>query len=416
MQTLHALFAIALVAFVGLAGCANNGTTPTPSNDTTPTPTTPASPTSPTVPVTPPVTPPTTPTIPTLPVIGNVTNFTTPSITAVYVVSLTDRVSAGGDADVCWRVEGSGTIGHTAVHFDTVSHPNATAFTEYAAGAVYPDNGPANTTSGTFALPGTFCGQIRDLNQTVYLRAHALAAGPPASQLLSAEKVVPVGTAGNITFSDGFREIAGPSGSNRVCWTVSGITGTTTHTAIHFDNVSHPNGTFADFAGGAVYPNNAAANAVNVTVPGEFCGNVTMPARGGTLYMVAHIIFNGTHYHSEERNVVSASRLSVTGGLPQLAPAGSKVQVCWRAEGLGSSPHTALHWDTTSHPNATSFADYAGGTVYPNDAASQSTVTLPGPFCGNLTMPSNGTIYFRPHAIFDGNFQDLGPEYAIRVA
>jgi len=392
MKHIRAMLAIAIVGFGAVAGCTNSGTTPTPSGTTPPATPTPTA--SPTVPA---------------------TSVTEPSIRAVYVVSLTDSVGPGADAEVCWRVEGNGAIGHTAVHFDAASHPNATSFTEYAGGTVYPNNS-APASSATFALPGTFCGEIRGVRATTYLRAHALAAGVPPSEALSAEKVVPLDGSRNITFSTGFREIAPPSGASRVCWLVTGLTGTTTHTAIHFDNVSHPGGTFADYAGGAVYPNNAAPTAVNVSLPGEFCANVTMPARG-TLHMVAHVIHNGDHHHSEERNVVAVSRMSATGGLPALAVGGRVVNICWRAEGFGSTQHTAIHWDTRSHPNATAFGEYAGGAYYPDNAApTDGPWTLPGPFCAGVTMPASGALYFRPHAIFDGAFHDLGPEYVIRVA
>lgn len=414
-----ALIAIAVLVMTALAGCARPDATPTPATNVTPTAATPtptptptATPTVPTT-VTPPTPIPSVPTVPTPPT--PVANLTQATITGVTVVSLTDSVTTGGTADVCWRVEGNGTIGHTAIHFDTTPHPNATAFADYAGGAVYPDNGPP--TGVNHALPGVFCAQLRELNQTVYLRAHALAAGPPASQMLSAEKSVPVNRTGNITFVN-FREIFPAGFSNNICWSVAGLTGTSTHTAIHWDNVSHPNATaFSEYAGGAAYAGNLDPAGFNVTVPGEFCANVTMPANGGALYMRAHVIFNGTHHLSEERVVVSASRLSVSGGLPTVATAGSAVNVCWRVEGNGNTTHTAIHWDTASHPNAVNFTDYAGGAEYPNNGAPTSGPwDLPGPFCANLTMPASGTIYFRPHIIFAPGLQELGPEYRIRVA
>jgi hypothetical protein len=139
-----------------------------------------------------------------------------------------------------------------------------------------------------------------------------------------------------------------------------------------------------------------------------------MPADGGVLYMRAHIILDGAHYLSEERNVKVAPRVHVSGGLPASAPAQSAVEVCWRSEGTGTVTHTALHWDTTSHPNATAFAEYVGGAVYPdNGPATGVTHTLPGEFCAELTMPASGTLYFRPHTIYPG--QELGPEYSIAV-
>lgn len=424
MKRTLTLLAIALVAASALAGCAGNEAPPTPTPSPTPaavtptpTPTPTATPTIPTS-VTPPptvvptVTPPTVvPTPPTPPT--PVANATPASLTGVTVVSLTDSVATGGTADVCWRVDGSGTIGHTAIHFDTTSHPNATAFADYAGGAIYPNNGPA--TGVPYALPGTFCAQLPSLNATVYLRAHALAAGTPPTQMLSVEKSVPVNVTSNITFMN-FREIFPANFTNNICWSVSGFNGTSTHTAIHYDNASHPNATsFGEYALGASYPGNFTAANVSVTVPGEFCANVVMPA-SGALWMRAHIVFNGTHALSEERVVVVASRLSVSAGLPAAATAGSAVNVCWRVEGAGNTTHTALHWDNASHPDAVTFGAYAGGAVYPSNAAANGGPwDLPGPHCANLTMPASGAIYFRPHVIFAPGLQELGPEYMIRV-
>lgn len=406
MQRTSALLAIVIVA-AAFAGCTGNKTTPTPtSNTVTPSATPAATPTATgTVPT---VTPAVTPVVPT-----PVGNLTQPSLASIHVVSLTDAVATGGTADVCWRVDGNGTLGHTAVHFDTVSHPNATSFTEYPQ-AVYPDNGPA-TTTGTFKLPGTFCAQLKTLNQTIYLRAHALAAGTPPSQMLSVEKIVPVGANSTITFVN-FREIFPMSFDNNVCWRVSNLNGTSTHTAVHFDTVSHPNSTsFTDYKLGAGYPTGFTAANVSVTLPGEFCTDIKM---NQTLYMRAHVIdANSTHHLSEERVVEPASRLSITGGLPAVATPASVVNVCWRAEGSGISVHTAVHWDTASHPDATTFTVYPNA-IYPNNgpATTSGNFTLPGPFCANLTLPASGTVYFRPHAIFAGGFSEIGPEYSIRVA
>lgn len=407
---LSTILAIVLVA-AALAGCANNGnnTTTTPTGNTT---TTPPATTPTTTTVVPTVTTPVPPTTPTPPVDLGAT------ITAVRVISLTDSAGSGGNADICWRVEGNGTIGHTAVHFDTVSHPNSTSFTDYPQ-AVYPDNGPA-TTTGTFKLPGTFCAQIRSLNATTYLRAHALAAGTPPTQKLSVEKVIPVNVTSTITIVN-FREIFPATFSNPVCWEITGLAGASTHTAVHFDTVSHPDSTdFGDYVAGAAYPGNFTPANVSVTLPGEFCGSISMPATGA-YWMRAHVIHNGTHYLSEERVVESASRVTVTNGLPAVAAAGSLVNVCWRVEGAGTTVHTALHHDTASHPaaNHTGFGQYVGGAVYPDNAPPTAQPwTLPGPFCANLTMPPSGTLFFRPHVFFGPGTtnSEIGPEYAIRVA
>lgn len=397
MQKTTLLLAVSMLAATALAGCTDGGSpTVTSPAGTTPASTTPTS-TTPTS---------TTPT--TTPTPGG--QNATVTVDDIYVVSLTDALDAAGTVNVCWRVDGEGAIGHTAIHYDTESHPNSTAFGDYDLGAVYPDNGPASGV--THDLPGTFCATI-PANETLYLRAHALV--PGSVNMLSAEKVVLVDEEQDITFTN-FLEVFPATFSAPVCWEIEGLTGTSTHTAVHFDSESHPNATsFAEYDLGAGYPTNTTAQSVNVTLPGEFCTSIDMPEDGDVLYMRAHLILNGTHYLSEERNVKIAPRVDVSGGLPATAAAGSLVNVCWRAEGAGTVAHTALHWDTTSHPEAQAFGEYVGGAVYPNNGpASGVTHELPGPFCANLTMPDSGAIYFRPHTIYPG--QELGPEYSIRVA
>lgn len=399
MPNLTLLLATALLATAALAGCTtgDDGT-----NTASPTTTSPATTSPATTPAATPVTsPPTTPD-------GTTSSGTT--VDDVYVVSLTDSLDAPGTVNVCWHVAGTGTVPHTAVHYDTQSHPGSTAFGDYELGAIYPDNGPASGV--THALPGTFCGTI-PANDTLYLRAHVLV--PDQVNMLSAEKVVLVGEDRDITFTN-FLEVFPATFTAPVCWRVDGLTGNSMHTAVHFDDESHPNSTsFGDYDLGAGYPRNFTAQNVSVTVPGEFCTDIDMPADGDVLYMRAHLILNDTHYLSEERNVRIAPRVDVSGGLPATAAASSMVNVCWRSEGSGNVAHTALHWDTTSHPDATAFGDYAGGAVYPNNGpATGVTHTLPGEFCADLPMPASGSIYFRPHTIYPG--QELGPEYSIRVA
>lgn len=403
MQNISRLLAIVLVA-AALAGCANGGddktTTPT-STGTTPTTSATPTPTS-TVPT---VTPPSVPVTPTTPVGGIVAA----SVSRVYVVSSPEHAANGTNADVCWRVEGTGTITHTALHFDTASHPDGD-FAAYR-DAVYPNNGPA---VGQHKLPGVFCAKIGPISGTVYYKAHGMV--DPAHSAVSTEETIIAGSGNNTADLIGAPEVFPAGLSYNFCWEIPGLTGTSPHTAIHWDTVSHPTGGFEAYAN-ASYPNNGAATTTgSFALPGPFCANITMPT-SGTLYLRAHALANGASYLGPERSVVVAPRVAVSGGLPATAAAGSKVNVCWRAESSGTSPHTALHFDTASHPNATSFTDYADA-VYPNNgpATTSGTFALPGPFCADLTMPPSGTLYFRPHAIYPApGGQELGPEYSIRV-
>ena len=402
MKTFSQLFAIVIVA-AAFAGCANNGGNTDTNTTTTPTTATPAATPSAT-PVVPSVTPPTTPTLPT-----PVTGVTDATVSRVYVVSAPEKAGNGTNAEVCWRVEGTGTITHTALHWDTTPKGEA-SFAAYA-NAVYPNNGPA---VGSHALPGTFCATLGPVSGTIYYKAHAMV--DPTKSQLGPEEVIIAGSGNNTIDLVGAPDVFTANQTWNFCWELPGSSETVTHTALHFDTTSHPNATtFSDYPD-AVYPNNGAASGVSHTMPGPFCANITMPA-SGTLFIRAHAILAGGHALGPERSVAVGPRIAVSGGLPATAAAGSTVEVCWRAEGSGASTHTALHWDTTSHPAATSFSDYPNA-VYPDNGPAQGvTHTLPGPFCADLTMPSSGSLYFRPHAIYPApGGQVLGEEYQIRVA
>lgn len=286
-RSLSMIAAFVLLA-AALAGCTDGTDEVT---TTTPTTTTPATTTPATT--TPTTTSPVVPTV-TTPSTGNLTA----SIDDVIVISAPDRVDENGQAAVCFRVLGNGTIPHVAVHFDTASHPNATGFADYKGDAAYPDNA---TAASPVTLPGTFCSWLKPTDKTLYYRAHALAT--PTSQELSIEKALEVGVA-NITFSGDTPEVARAGGNVTVCWTTPGRTGTVAHTAIHFDNASRPgNVTFSAYKGGAAYPDNGPATGVNHTLPGPFCADLTMPA-SGALWFRAHAVVDGAHLLSVERSVV----------------------------------------------------------------------------------------------------------------
>src|SRR5205823_4498249 len=84
--------------------------------------------------------------------------------------------AANSNTTVCWKGSGTGNSPHTAVHTDSVSHPNSTLFSDYAGTAYYPNNGPA-TLNGTFALPGPFCADVTMPSRgTLYVVPHAVSA------------------------------------------------------------------------------------------------------------------------------------------------------------------------------------------------------------------------------------------------
>lgn len=301
MKTPTLLLGLVVVA-AAFAGCANEGTTPTPTTTTgttTPTPTT----TTPTATTTTPTIPTTvTPVVPTP--VNNTTSNATSVIRAVHLTSVEDWVDTGDAALVCWRVEGSGKIPHTAVHYDNASH-DTSLFSDYKLGAMYPENRTTPDPAG-YALPGTFCTNVPTDAVTsgagndtasavvIFLRAHALA--PPALPgNLSSERAIEVGARTLVHFVTEIPEEMAGGENFTACWRVpSSVTGNATsvpHTAIHYDNVTHPglSAAFSAYAGGAVYPGNATSQQGPYNLTETFCANVPVP-ESGTIYFRAHVL------------------------------------------------------------------------------------------------------------------------------
>src|SRR5205823_2452156 len=121
------------------------------------------------------------------------------AISKVFVLSAPDRVAPGSQANVCWRVEGSGKIPHTAIHFDAASHPNSTAFADYVGGAGYPGDGTTPAAAG-YVTPGPFCSNLKmPASGAIYFRAHELVPGSSINNL-SAEKSITVGRAVSVYY------------------------------------------------------------------------------------------------------------------------------------------------------------------------------------------------------------------------
>jgi len=402
---LRTITILTLVLMLGaaLAGCASN-TTPTPTTttmvSTTPTPTT-----------TPPTLPP--PTGPVMTVTANVGTVT--------VIAAADRAASGTGGNVCWRVEGVGHIPHTAIHWDTVSHPNSTTFLEYAGGASFPGGAAAADPNG-YDLPGVFCAPLTAGADTIHYRAHALNPGAvPAQSVISPERSLWSGAAPNgLDFVGDVPEVASPATSVIVCWQDDSL-GHIIHTTIHWDTVSHPNSnSSADYAGGNAYPDNATTvDPAGYDTPGRFCTNLRMPASGAIYFRAHELVPNSVNNLSHERSIVVAPAVSIVSA-PNKAAAGSSALVCWRVESVGGAthvPHTALHWDTTSHPASTAFSDYKGGAVYPGNgtAAAAAGYDLPGPFCADAKVPASGTLYLRAHVMLPGVRNEMSDEIEIQA-
>lgn len=175
MHKIATVLAIMLVA-ASLAGCAADEATPTPTTTTGATPTPTATPSPSPTPVL------TTPTVPT------VTPNVTAGPTSINITSYEANATAGGNATVCWRVEGTGVVPHTAIHFDNETHADDNVtFADYDGGARYPDNETAQAATG-YTLPGDFCTSIPvPATGTVYYRAHVMIS-PSVSSMLSDEE------------------------------------------------------------------------------------------------------------------------------------------------------------------------------------------------------------------------------------
>jgi hypothetical protein len=301
-----------------------------------------------------------------------------------------------------------------------VSHPNSTNFQDYVGGAAYADEA-SKTLTAKLAIPGAWCVNVPVGAGTIYYRAHAFVG---AQSVLSVEKTVTSG-AHPVDVAPYFPQLATQNSTVQLCWNATGP-GTSRHTAIHYDFVSHPNSTaFTDYAGGALYNDTASQTlSANLALPGHWCANLNVTSPNGAVYYLrAHALVNNsgteTSILGPERSVAVGPAVGVTNGLPEKAAANSDVLVCWRAEGADVVPHTAVHWDNVSHANDTgvTFASYHGGAAYPDNQTAQSGhYQLPGPFCTNLKMPASGTVFFVAHVLNPATGRnEISREYSIVV-
>lgn len=356
-------------------------------------------------------------------------------VLAVQLGEVPARAPAGSRVTVCWEVQGNGTIPRTSLLTDNASHQLSVNFEDYRGATLHPDNRTVPDPRG-YALPGTFCtGVMVPENNTMYLRAHAMAQ-PPG--VLSAEErsitpegaEQPMGLAAAVTFAGDVTGSAPAGSSVTVCWSVSGA-GRVPETTVRTDTESHaaePAATGASYDGPAYFPDNATArDPRGYALPGTFCTGVVVP-ENGTVYLRAHAVDStgGPGLLSpDERSITSqgggvpaglATRIGFSGTLPGSAAAGSSVTVCWSVEGSGRVPETSIRTDRASHagPDATA-ASYAGGAYYPSSTAAPdpSGYMLPNTFCTNVQVPGTPgeAIYLRPHILDrDGPPGKLGPE------
>lgn len=335
------------------------------------------------------------------------------SVTSVSILRAPENAPANSQAQVCWRVQGSGSIPHTAIHTDTTSHPGNAGFDAYGGPAYYPNNASA---ASAVTLPGEFCTNVNVGTQDVYLRAHAMTTAPG---MVSGEHRISIRASQDVVAAVTLRQYnqtAPPNSTVVVCWDLTG-SGRVPHTAVHTDTVSHPAATsFADYDGSAVYPaNRTAADGAGYAVPGTYCTGLTTPANG-TLYFRAHAMTSPPGVISPTEGAIRvngsaafdgiAATVTFAGNETLTAPRGSMVTVCWRVSGTGRIPHTALHTDTTSHATdvTADFTDYKGATYYPGNETAVNTTgyaTEGTVHCTNVQVPSTlgQILYIRAHAL-----------------
>lgn len=351
----------------------------------------------------------------------------TPTLTSVAFTKAPTTGFAGTKPVACWKVEGKGKIPHTAIHWDTQSRATATSIAAYQGGAFYPDNA---TSQVEVTLPGTFCTGI-SLPSTppaggkVYLRAHAQIATPGV--LSADERVVTVTEAGSdvvtaVTLLSTASKTPALTGaaspvkvaSNEtlvVCWKLEGK-GNVTHTAIHWDSTSHASSdvTFQAYPK-AAYPDNKSAGAdATFAIGKSYCTGIKAPEKG-KIFLRAHAIdvrgAPGVLTPEYQLDIVGKATsiawvVPPPGSTPTTATPGQDFLVCWRVEGVGVVPHTAVHNDTTTHATDTGITAYPGAD-YPNNETAQNPAgyTVPAKFCTTVKVPATAgpltNVYIRAH-------------------
>lgn len=338
--------------------------------------------------------------------------------TSVRITEAPATVAPNAEFQVCFRVEGKGTVPHVAVHADVESHADDPSFAAYQGQAAYP-NGRASPAPEGYTLPGTFCTSLTaPATGTLYYRGHAIdSAGAPGRVSSEAStRVVDPSEGPAVT---GVTMLSAPRTQRAladalVCWRVDGH-GSVPHVAVHTDVESRASSatsseavTFTAYKGAAFYPDNRTDIAgVTFDLPARFCTNVKMPERGA-LHVRAHAIDSrgppGVLADRELKVDVMPRAFSATiTEVPETAAPSSTARVCWSAEGHGNVLRSTLHHDNVSHPNVQSFVEYRGGIVHPDNerTARRGGYALPGTFCASVVVPESGSLFLRAN-IIDG--------------
>ncbi len=302
--------------------------------------------------------------------------------TLSVVGELPTKVFVNTSGEFVWVIEGPdpGEVTHTAVHWDTMSQEEPLDFNNYANMVLGTGTGTQGEYSALMTAPET--------PGMVYFVFHAIINGrhfyAPMEYSLGVFDLptVTLDMAPSAVVVDGTAVIM---------WTVtSPEAGDVTHTAVHWDTMSH--GEPLNFS---AYPN--AVLGTMGAGDGEYFANVTMPETTGTVYFVLHAIVMEGHYYAEmEYMIMVVEEPTLTlDTAPDAVFVDGVAMFEWSITGAdaGDVTHTAIHWDTTSHGEPLDFNNYA-------NAIMGEMGMMDGHYHANMTAPSSPTtVYYILHAI-----------------
>ncbi len=199
-----------------------------------------------------------------------------------------------------------------------------------------------------------------------------------------------------------------------ISWRVSGDAATTPHTAIHYGPSSVPNPT-----GPQDYPKATPfqCQVNNCPIPSSFSAKLKI-SEPGTYYYRAHAVVNGENVWSEEKAITIEAKaqpaqtpetpapseiepkILITSAAPAIAGANQAVSISWKIESESTTtPHTAVHYGTSSVPNPTGPSDYPLASSF---ICTATPCSIPRAFHAQIAIANEGTYHYRAHAIIDG--------------
>lgn len=183
--------------------------------------------------------------------------------------------------------------------------------------------------------------------------------------------------------------------AHTITWEVRGDSSALDHSEVHYGPASIPD------PEAGVYPSTATGLGSGA---GRYTAQATMPP-GGVLYARAHVTGAGKTVWSSEltlgtpRTGPGFQNVEVT----QQPQAGVPAQISYRLVGEGTTNHVGSHFSSTSSaslPPGFQPGDWTG--LRTSQHLGTPPVTLPADVRVNLTFPTPGTWYVRPHTLLNG--------------